>query len=526
MNRNSLIGLMILGLVSGCGDGSSAKKERNVLDLLDGRPQRDYVAKTDAELEIAVADLDKSEDLARVQVEGDVTDASFAKLSGKKAIQNLSIGKCSITDQGMRSISDLPNLEILSVFQESLSDAAFEKVAGWTKLSHVWLITPNVTNAGIAEFGKIKTLKVLNINGTNLDDETCRVVSDFPNLTDLTLFHRKASFITDAGLEKLGRLTNLTYLYLPDSKITGSGFVHLKGLTKLRELRLDGSPITDSSLASLQPLSSLQSIKLQGTKVTDKGLAQLHKAFPKAEIIDVAGATFVPGGPPPRVVEDLARFPADFVLEAPTLYSEVRGNEKAAIAKYDGKVLEVSGVVGYLRVSKDFATKAYIPVVVLENKKNSFDGIGCVTASDTPWETIATGQKLTVRGRWKANEHGFITDCVVVGGDPSPRIKVTAEAITKELAANSEVFEKKYRNKQFFVTGKLAKLEFNSFGVAEGELEGTENTRVLFSFNDVSHTTPLARSWQVGDTVGVAAKALGFYGGRLQLDDAFPVSMK
>ncbi len=50
--------------------------------------------------------------------------------------------------------------------------------------------------------------------------------------------------------------------------------------------------------------------------------------------------------------------------------------------------------------------------------------------------------------------------------------------------------------------------------------------RGLFCFNNVNHTTPLAKCWQVGDTVGVSVKAIGYIGGWLEREDFFPVLVK
>jgi hypothetical protein len=156
-----------------------------------------------------------------------VSGPGLAPIGELTGLQSLGIGELDMTDDHLRSLSNLENLV-------SLSCESWEQV----------------TDEGLQHLGQIRSLKAVRLSNSG---------------------------VTDAGLEHLSGLHQMGVLFLEGTVVEGPGFVHLKTLPNLGELFLSGSKFSDDGLAHVAESPDLSSLHLNGTAVTDRGLEHLSR---------------------------------------------------------------------------------------------------------------------------------------------------------------------------------------------------------------------------------------------------------
>lgn len=109
-------------------------------------------------------------------------------------------------------------------------------------------------------------------------------------------------------------------------------------------------------------------------------------------------------------------------------YNKPREAALAAIAPYDGKMVEVTGKVYWLATWANDKTNAYITLKGATD--NVLDILGCVTTDPTPWLTLRPGQQATIVGRFEIlgkSSRGMLMDSRVtaVSGKAPDSIPVT-----------------------------------------------------------------------------------------------------
>ena len=151
---------------------------------------------------------------------------------------------------------------------------------------------------GAVIFLKGEHVNEVNANGTRISDRQLEMVSEFAEMTDLSLEKTQISDvglthlsnlqklewlnlyrcpITDAGLVELKHLGNLQHLPIGASKVTDAGLVHLSEMRQLVYLGLRANAVSDEGLVHLSELTKLQGLHLGETKITDAGLRHLKK---------------------------------------------------------------------------------------------------------------------------------------------------------------------------------------------------------------------------------------------------------
>ena len=181
------------------------------------------------------------------------TDEGLRVVSAFPRLQRLSLQKGQATDDALRSLAGLKDLEILMISDaEKVSDAGVKHLAGLTKLNY------------------------LHIDHGRIGDESLKVFAQMPGLTHLTLQNND---FTDAGLEHLAKSKQLRSLWLGMNRttLTDAGLQHLAGLTGLEQLDLQWASIGDRGVAALKDLHELRVLDLggKGATVTDASVEVL-----------------------------------------------------------------------------------------------------------------------------------------------------------------------------------------------------------------------------------------------------------
>lgn len=160
----------------------------------------------------------------------DVTDADLAFLALTPETQNLSLGRTSVTDAGLRHVAGLKHLQWLDVAYTTVGDAGLAVVKSAAQLNHL-----------IAEHTRI----------------------------------------TDASLEAIAECRQLEILDLTGTQITDAGLTHVQSLTKLRELWIGQTAVSDAGLQTLAGLQQLETLDVGGTQVTRAGFERLKQSLPR-----------------------------------------------------------------------------------------------------------------------------------------------------------------------------------------------------------------------------------------------------
>ncbi|MBL8828719.1 MAG: protein kinase [Planctomycetaceae bacterium] len=171
-----------------------------------------------------------------------------------------------LTDQSIRAITSMPNLQDLSVVDgRQLSEAAFAPLANNRQLTRLYLYgTPNVKQ--LIRHLTSCPLSYLSIEGTQVGDAEC---ADIAKLVQLNSLNLSGTQVTDRGLSSFRAMSRLSSLYLNRTQVTDAGMVHLQGLSDLDYLYLDDTAISNAGVALLRSCRDLNGLHLARCRITD-----------------------------------------------------------------------------------------------------------------------------------------------------------------------------------------------------------------------------------------------------------------
>jgi hypothetical protein len=178
-----------------------------------------------------------------------VSDDGLKNISNLENVRVLSLDGSQVTDAGMGHLAGLESLEILDLSDTAVTDAGLAHLKGLTGLRVVYLTGLQITNAGLAQLKQMNSLEVLDLARTRVTAGGLAHLQGFTRLKRLDLTGLDA---TDTGVASLRGLTALERLVLTDTKITDAGLRHLYGLAKLKRLDLFGVEVTQTGLTELQ----------------------------------------------------------------------------------------------------------------------------------------------------------------------------------------------------------------------------------------------------------------------------------
>jgi internalin A len=255
------------------------------------------------------------------------SDEDVERVTQIKTLKRLDLSFTYVTDAGVQSLQQLPELEELTLDTvEALTDAAASYLRPDKRLRKLVLRGTDITDVGMPYLAALTGLKSLDISYT---------------------------MVGDVGLESLPALSDLEELNLGGTRITGINLNFLKLLPKLKELSLSGiqrrnagacwTPlITDLDLDTISLLSGLEGLNVGvgvslgrtgvpvgagnchvtgGIQLTDLGVAKLAR-LTKLRRLDISGAKVTPAG-----LKALERLPQ---LERLSLWDCVKLDDSAA----------------------------------------------------------------------------------------------------------------------------------------------------------------------------------------------------
>jgi hypothetical protein len=196
----------------------------------------------------------------------------------------------------------------------------------------------------------------------------------------------------------------------------------------------------------------------------------------------------------------VAAAPPSYSLTAKEFHDELRADEKAARNKFVGKTIELVGIITSMHVYSD--SVAYVTLK---------DQVGCYVDDPQPWERFGDGQKVRVRGTFTPRLVGIgLEHCTLTAIGECPLTKRTAVEIATEFKKDLDAAKDKYNDRQFLVTGKIAKIDRGASGAATVYFHGADGVSVSCSFShDLEKRLKSLKAGQQFSCCGTFLRVLG-----------------
>jgi len=150
-------------------------------------------------------------------------------------------------------IKNWTELESVTLFRQA-SDDDLRDLEGLQKLKHLCILSSFVTDEGVKSIARLKNLDNLIIRNAHLTAACMKEIASLPKLKSLDLL---GNAVTDQGLKYL-KGTNLEFLGLDSTKITDRGIDEIKDMTSLRQLDVWNTKVTKAALEKLKGIRGLE----------------------------------------------------------------------------------------------------------------------------------------------------------------------------------------------------------------------------------------------------------------------------
>ena len=211
-----------------------------------------------------------------------VGDEGMKHVGTLSALKVLAADNLWISEDGLKSLTNLKNLQELYLAETTIGDDAIELLSQFTTLRKLRLAGNQISAAGLKNLPKLRELEELDLSEcSQILDDAMAPFAEMKKLKKLNLWRVNLS---DKGIEPLAGLAQLESLNLDNTRLSDGGMKYLGGMTKLTFLHLGSTLITDSGLSHLNALKSLKDLKLTRTAVTQKGVDELKMHLPSTAI--------------------------------------------------------------------------------------------------------------------------------------------------------------------------------------------------------------------------------------------------
>lgn len=193
-------------------------------------------------------------DLSRINVSltDYATGEGFKYLKGR-GVKEISIKSTGLTDEGLKTISQLKSLEVLRICIQS-----------------------HITESGMASLPSLPNLRGLDLNTMTVPTGSMESVAKIKKLSSMSLYNAKN--VTVADIARLIPLQRIHFLDLTGTGLDNSVIPHLVKLKNLDHLRLGKLNLTDENLELLATLPRLHTVWLaHNPRITDAGLEKLSR---------------------------------------------------------------------------------------------------------------------------------------------------------------------------------------------------------------------------------------------------------
>jgi sulfatase modifying factor 1 len=191
---------------------------------------------TNAEL-VHLSGLRNLEDLCLAETP--ITGEGLKHLANVESLRALDLRRTAVGDTGLGHLARLTNLEKLSAGEmREISLYAYEDSAEIDRDDG----NPRITDEGLRHLSEMKNLEILRLSGTNI---TGKGFSYLTGLKDLRFLGLKDCQLNDAGLAHIAKLKGLEEIDISGNMVTDSGLAHLLGASNLKRVVAVGTQVTE-----------------------------------------------------------------------------------------------------------------------------------------------------------------------------------------------------------------------------------------------------------------------------------------
>lgn len=235
--------------------------------------------------------LSKISSLQKLYLTKTVSDAALEEIGKCSSLQELTVSKAPITDDGIRHLRNLAHLKYLSLSGTSITDNGVKHLRTLKELQSISLYETQITDTSATYLAELRCLTSVNLSHTTVTAKAVAELSRLPHLKRLTINSANVNDAAGPHLAKMDRLEELwvkPYDYRPmpcgpvdlskynsNNAVTDEGYACLKTMFSLRELHLQDTPITDKTLEYLKNHPGIEELNLANTATTDKGIESI-----------------------------------------------------------------------------------------------------------------------------------------------------------------------------------------------------------------------------------------------------------
>ncbi len=188
---------------------------------------------------------------------GTIQQETLEIISKLKCLRSLVLKGCDITENGIKQVSTLTNLQSLDFTSSDIADKHLFNIEKLTNLKELFINGAEITKVGIEKLANMPNLRILSLRAVSIYDKELEVLAPL-KLSTLDLAHTKIKKMT--GIEAQ---IDLQVLLLEGTKIENEAWEKIALLTKLHTLDLSCVSITEEGLNRISRLTNLEALNLR-----------------------------------------------------------------------------------------------------------------------------------------------------------------------------------------------------------------------------------------------------------------------
>ncbi len=205
-------------------------------------------------------------------------DEFLSQLSSCDKLRKLSLAEhaapCDVTDEGLRHLQNLTNLEFVAIHAPGVTDKGLQYFSNMHELEWLDLRFCELRGTGFQYLREMQKLQFLQLQNTPTVDDHLDQLIDCRKLAYLYLDH---TLLTDRGLSQLSAMHWIRILSLEGTQVSDRGLRHLMAMNKLGDLNLAATSVTAAGVAELmRDIDGVGSLDLSRTNLDDNQAKYLH----------------------------------------------------------------------------------------------------------------------------------------------------------------------------------------------------------------------------------------------------------
>lgn len=212
--------------------------------------------------------LDADGKIIDIYLGGDTTPELLAMIGNQRSLKRLNVETADLADDDLKAISELTQLEYLSLYETGITDRAMPHLSKLTNLEEIVLHGNTITDAGLMHLVDMPRLRSLSISNTSSVDSEMQT--------------------SDDGMEHIAKLKGLEILDLLNTDVTAQGLRRLTELPELKTMVLGGGAIDDNAAVPLSQMDGLRVLELRYTAMEDDAIAELLEDGPPLERLSLS----------------------------------------------------------------------------------------------------------------------------------------------------------------------------------------------------------------------------------------------